>query len=114
MDQFISYHHLGLELVAPPLAHSCSFSGSIVISTQGPHRNRQTAQIFFLSHLILFGCWDLALKPARYVSVSQIHDGFFGLALLFKIKSLWSPMVTVDVISAPLLEHRTQPLEKAL
>lgn len=103
--QFITYQHPGLVLVIPPLVHSCSFPGSILIPAQGPHVTRQITQTFLPSHLIQLRCQDLALKLAKYVSLRCIHDGFF-LFLCSEIKCLWSPMVTLDMNSVLLLENR--------
>lgn len=80
--RFIAYLHPGLELVIPPLAHSCSFSGIIITPSQGPHRSSKTAQISFQSHLIQLRCQDLALKLAKYISLGQIRYGFFLLCVV--------------------------------
>lgn len=77
----------GLELVVVLLVHSCIFPGSITISTGGPHRSRLTLQIFFTNHLIQLGCQDLALKPARYISLSWIRYDFIIFCLMLSFKS---------------------------
>lgn len=63
------YQHPRLALVIPPLVHSCSFPGSILIPARGPHTSRQIAQTFLPSHLIQLWCQDLALKLAKYVGL---------------------------------------------